>query len=75
MRMPYFLTVQSPQIVPKMATIWEESQFEAVFNLQFVNKEGAYIHNFRYTVQLQRDSYEALTGSVLPGVRPSLSDD
>lgn len=73
---PYFFTVQSPQIFPNSVTTWKESQFEASFNLQFVNKEpGAYIHNFRYAVQLLRDSYEALTGSALPGVRPSTSDD
>lgn len=73
---PYFFTVPSPQIFPNRVTTWKESQLEAAFNLQFISKEpGAYIHNFRYAVQLLRDSYEALTGSALPGVRPSSSDD
>jgi hypothetical protein len=73
---PYFFTVESPQIFPNRVTTWKESQLEAAFNLQYVNKEpGAYIHNFRYAVQLLRDSYEKLTGSVLPGVRPSTTDD
>jgi len=73
---PYFFTVPPPQTRADGVTTWKESQLEAAFNLQFASKEpGAYIHNFRYTVQLLRDSYEALTGSALPGVRPSSSDD
>jgi len=73
---PYFFTVPPPQTGTDQVTTWKESQHEAAFNLQFVHKEpGAYIHNFRYAVQLLRDSYEALTGIVLPGIRPSSGDD
>ncbi|MEW6052641.1 MAG: hypothetical protein AB1552_02475 [Nitrospirota bacterium] len=73
---PYFFKVPAPQIYPNRVTIWKESQLEAAFNLDFVAKEpGAYIHNFRYAVQLLRDSYEALTGRALAGIRPSSSDD
>jgi hypothetical protein len=73
---PYFFTVPSQQTFANRVTTWKESQIEAAFNLQFVNKElGAYIHNFKYAVQLLRDSYEVLSGSALPGVRPTSSDD
>ncbi|MEW6569957.1 MAG: hypothetical protein AB1390_02095 [Nitrospirota bacterium] len=73
---PYFFKVASPQIYPNRVTTWKENEIEAAFNLQFVDKEpGAYVHNFRYVVQLLRDSYEALTGELLPGMRPSSSDD
>jgi len=73
---PYFFNVPPPQSRSDQATTWKESQLEAAFNLHYINKEpGAYAHNFRYAVQLLRDSYEALTGSALPGVRPSTTDD
>ncbi len=73
---PYFFNVPSPQIFPNRVTTWKESQLEAAFNLLFVDKEpGAYVHNFRYAVQLLRDSYEALTGSPPAGIRPSSTDD
>jgi hypothetical protein len=68
--------VPSPQIVPNRVTSWKESQLEAAFNLNFVEKEpGAYAHNFKYAVQILRDSYEVLAGKALNGVRPSSSDD
>lgn len=55
---------------------WTVGQLEAAFNFQFVNKEGgAYVHNFRYAVQLLRDSYEKMTGTTLAGSRPSTGDD
>ena len=73
---PYFFKVPSPQIVPNRVTSWRESQLEAAFNLNFVEKEpGAYAHNFKYAVQILRDSYEVLAGKALNGVRPSSSDD
>jgi len=55
---------------------WTVGQFEAAFNMALVDKEkGAYVHNFRYAVQLLRDSYEKMTGSTLAGTRPSTGDD
>lgn len=55
---------------------WCESQLAAAFNLQLINTEpGVYAHNFRYAVQLLRDSYEDLTGAPLNGVRPSSGGD
>jgi len=55
---------------------WCESQLAAAFNLHFINTEpGVYAHNFRYAVQLLRDSYEDLTGAPLNGVRPSSGGD
>lgn len=56
-------------------TTWKESQYEAAFNLMFVDKEpGAYFHNFKYAAQLLWDSHKAL-GVTPPGLRPSSSDD
>ncbi|MEW6068562.1 MAG: hypothetical protein AB1610_09780 [Nitrospirota bacterium] len=49
---------------------WTESQFEAAFNLAFVDKEhGAYVHNFKYAAQLLWDSCEILGVTGL-GTRP-----
>ncbi|OGW41111.1 MAG: hypothetical protein A2Y97_12440 [Nitrospirae bacterium RBG_13_39_12] len=73
---PYFFTVPDSQTFANRVTIWKESQLEAAFNLHYIEKEpGAYIHNFRYAVQLLQDSYQALSGVSPPGVRPSSSDD
>lgn len=73
---PYFFNVPAPHIYPNRVTVWKESQIKAAFNLHFIEKEpGVYIHNFKYAVQLLRDSYEALTGMDLKGMRPSSSDD
>jgi len=70
---PYFFTDTT---YTTGAQNWCESQLEAAFNLHMINAEpGVYVHNFRYAVQLLRDSYEDLTGAPLNGVRPSSGGD
>ncbi|MEW6441532.1 MAG: carboxypeptidase regulatory-like domain-containing protein [bacterium] len=44
---------------------------KAAYNYLFVEHDpGAYVHNGKFAAQLLRDSYEDLTGTPLPGVRP-----
>lgn len=54
---------------------WSAKQFGAAFNLKMIDAEpGAYAHNFKYSSQLLRDSYEKITNTNLPGARPSGND-
>lgn len=60
----------------KSVSDWTEYELIAAFNADFIHHDpGAYAHNFRYAVQLLRDSYAILNGTSLPGVRPSTGDD
>lgn len=80
---PYFFTTPAPeeQNFGTRVTTWSESQLGAAFNLMFIGGDpGAYVHNFRYAVQLLRDSLENLNPASLPlcwatSVRPSTGDD
>ncbi len=67
----FFIESGPPSATNTAATMWKESQFEAAYNLLFVDKEpAAYIHNFSYAAQLLWDSCKAL--GVTPAVgRPS----
>lgn len=67
----FFIASGPPSATNTAANTWKESQYEAAYNLMFVDKEpAAHIHNFKYAAQLLWDSCKAL--GVTPAVgRPS----
>jgi hypothetical protein len=76
---PYFFAtnVTANQNFGTGTRTWTLGQLGAAFNMQLVSRDpGSFVHNFRYAVQLLRDSYQAMNGGVaLPGTRPSTGDD
>jgi hypothetical protein len=66
-RNPYFFPIP-----PATSITWTVNLNAASYNLNevFKSANALYVHNPMYVIQVLRDSLQAITGAVPPGVRP-----
>jgi len=64
---PYFFPIP-----PATSITWTVNTMAASYNLNevFKSANALYVHNPMYVIQVLRDSLQAITGTVPPGVRP-----